>query len=86
VVDELMTRRLFTVLGSRTTAPITHTQSIASYVESWHSRNGLSRDRMTLGAAEAFDRDTRALLAGYGYEESVTFNVVGSVTWGLPDG
>jgi ubiquinone/menaquinone biosynthesis C-methylase UbiE len=86
VVDELTTRLLFTVLGSRTTASITHTQSFASYVESWHSRNGLSRDRMTLGAAEAFDRDTRALLAGYGYEESVTFDVVGSVTWGLPDG
>jgi trans-aconitate methyltransferase len=86
VVDELTMRRLFTVLGSRTTAPVTHTQSIASYVESWHSRNGLSRDRMTTEAAGAFDRETRALLAGYGYEESVTFDVVGSATWGLPDG
>ena len=68
------------------TAPVTHTQSIESYVESWHSRNGLSRDRMPPDAADAFDRETRDLLAGLGHQETVTFDVVGRVTWGLPNG
>ncbi|MEX1158851.1 MAG: class I SAM-dependent methyltransferase [Thermomicrobiales bacterium] len=83
LVEELTSRGLFTVRGSRTTAPVTHQQSIDGYVESWHSRNGLSRDRMSPDAA-AFDRETRELLASLGYEDSVTFEVVGSVTWGLP--
>lgn len=84
LVDELTRRNLFTVLGTRTTAPVTHQQSIAGYIESWHSRNGLSRDRMTPEAADAFDRETRGLLASHGYEETVTFDIAGSVTWGLP--
>lgn len=84
LVDELTSRGLFTVRGSRKTAPVTHTQSIDGYIESWHSRNGLSRDRMAPDAAAAFDRETRELLASLGHETTVTFEVVGSVTWGLP--
>ena len=86
LIDELTTRGLFTVHGSRKSAPVTHTQSIDSYIESWHSRNGLSRDRMPPDDADAFDRETRDLLASLGHHETVTFDVVGSVTWGLPDG
>jgi trans-aconitate methyltransferase len=86
LINELTTRGLFTVHGSRKSAPHTHTQTIDDYIESWHSRNGLSRDRMSPDAAEAFDHETRELLAGLGHQESVTFDVVGSVTWGLPSG
>ncbi len=86
LVEELTSRELFTVRGTRKTAPVTHTQSIDGYIESWHSRNGLSRDRMTPDAADAFDRETRELLAALGHLETVTFDVVGSVTWGLPAG
>jgi trans-aconitate methyltransferase len=86
LIDELTTRSLFTVLGSQKTAPATHTQTIDSYIESWHSRNGLSRDRMPPNAAGAFDRETRDLLTRLGHLEKVTIDVVGSVTWGLPDG
>ncbi|HYI14769.1 MAG TPA: class I SAM-dependent methyltransferase [Thermomicrobiales bacterium] len=84
IIDELTSRGLFTVRGTRKTAPVTHQQSIDGYIESWHSRNGLSRDRMTPDTAAAFDRETRELLAGLGHQETVTFEVVGSVTWGLP--
>lgn len=84
LVDELTSRKLFTVHGSHTTAPVAHTQSIPDYIESWHSRNGLSRDRMTPEAADAFDRETRDLLARLGKHQSVTFDIVGTVTWGLP--
>ena len=86
LVHELTSRGLFTVLGTRKTAPVAHTQSIDGYIESWHSRNGLSRDRMTPDASDAFDSETRHLLAKLGYVETVTFDVVGSVTWGLPGG
>jgi SAM-dependent methyltransferase len=86
LIDELTTRGLFTIHGSQKTAPIIHTQSIDSYIESWHSRNGLSHDRMPPADANAFDRETRDLLASLGHQETVTFDVVGSVTWGLPDG
>ncbi|HEX5167137.1 MAG TPA: class I SAM-dependent methyltransferase [Thermomicrobiales bacterium] len=82
LIDELASRRLFRVLGRKTTAPVICTQTIDDHIEFWHSRNGLSRDRMT--TAGAFDREMRALLAGYSHRETVTFDVVGSVTWGLP--
>ena len=86
IIDELTSRGLFTVLGSQRTAPVTHTQSISDYIESWHSRNGLSRDRMTPDAADAFDNETHELLASLGHQETVTFDVEGNVTWGLPAG
>jgi SAM-dependent methyltransferase len=82
LIEELTSRDLFQILGSRGTAPVSCTQTIDDHVEFWHSRNGLSRDRMT--TADAFDREVRDLLAGYGHRGTLTFDVVGSVIWGLP--
>ncbi len=84
LIDELSARRLFTAVGQASTLPVTHTQSVDDHIESWHSRNGLSRDRMTSEAADNFDREARELLANGGHKTTVAFDVVGTVTWGLP--
>jgi trans-aconitate methyltransferase len=84
LIDELARRGLFHALGRATTAPVRHEQSIDDYVESWHSRNGLSRDRMTAEAASGFDRETRELLARHGVTEHVAIEVAGRIVWGLP--
>jgi len=86
LIDELTSRRLFNRLGSFATSPVIHTQPVADYIESWHSRNGLSRDRMGHAAAEAFDNEVRELLDSHGVRDAVTFQNVGTLTWGLPDG
>ena len=84
LIDELEARGLFRRLGSKQTAPVPYEQSIDDYVESVHSRNGFSRDRMTGEAAMAFDHAARVLLERYAPGGIVRFDVMGSVVWGAP--
>jgi F420H(2)-dependent quinone reductase len=55
VAQELAARGLFKLIGIKTTAPVLFRQSVDAYVESFHARNGLSRDRMNANAAREFD-------------------------------
>ena len=84
VVDELNQRDLFVMAGSARTETVVFTQSVAEYVESFHARNGFSRDRMTADAAEAFDRDMTALVESYTTDGMVELQIRGSVVWGRP--
>jgi len=84
LIDELAARGLFAVAGRHTTAPVRFEQSVDAYSESFHSMNGLSRDRMSGAAAGAFDRGLRRLLEDAGVRESVVLEVSGLVTWGHP--
>ncbi|HEX6121939.1 MAG TPA: class I SAM-dependent methyltransferase [Ktedonobacterales bacterium] len=86
VIHELTTRGLFAVRGQRTTEPVSVTQSIESYIESIHSRNGFSRERMAPGAATAFDDGVRALLARAYPSGQVSIEVRAHLTWGQPGG
>jgi SAM-dependent methyltransferase len=85
-VHELTSRGLFAVQGQRITVPVSFTQSIGSYIESIHSRNGFSRDRMEPGEAAAFDDGVRALLAPAFPSGQVTIEVTAHLTWGQPTG
>lgn len=84
LIDELERRRLFRPLGSRETSPVPFEQRLDDYVKSFHSRNGLSRDRMEPSSAAAFDRDLTALVAPHAPNGVVRFDLVGSVVWGSP--
>lgn len=84
LVDELVRRRLFTLLGETRTEPETSHQTIARYVESVHSRNGFSRDRMTREAAERFDRELTALLLPFAEQGTLAIRTAGQIRWGLP--
>jgi ubiquinone/menaquinone biosynthesis C-methylase UbiE len=83
-IDEISKRGLFHKVGEQHPPPVKFTQSIESYVESIHSRNGFSRDRMTPEAAQAFDNQARDLLSEYTQTGSLELYIIGSVTWGLP--
>lgn len=84
VIEELESRGLFHTLGHRSTAPLSYAQDIAGYVESFHARNGLSRDRMTPDAAAAFDRAVTDLVAPYTRDGQLALAVKGEVIWGVP--
>jgi hypothetical protein len=84
IVEELEKRSLFEQHGSESTAPVPVRQSVASYIESIHSRNGFSRDRMTAQAALDFDSHVARLLDSHATDGEVAFDVVGDVTWGRP--
>jgi SAM-dependent methyltransferase len=83
VVEELAQRGLFRELGRRTfRAPFT--QSVDDYVESFHSRNGFSRERMPAEAARAFDDAVQALVRAHRADGIVSSEVEATVVWGTP--
>ena len=81
VVEELTSRRLLAVEG-RLTERASCAQSIDDYITSLHSRNGLSRDRMTAEAAAAFDDAVRAAVGPYAVDGIVTLSTATRVVWG----
>ncbi len=84
LIEELAQRNLFRVLGRHETAPVAFAQPLTDYVESFHARNGLSRDRMDPTNAAAFDREVADLVAPHAPEGIVRLRVLTSVIWGEP--
>ncbi len=84
VVTELVTRRLLTVAGTVFTAPVDHQQDVDGYVESFHSRNGFSRARLSAAHARAFDDGLKALVRPFCADGSVRLKVRARVCWGRP--
>jgi SAM-dependent methyltransferase len=84
LVEELKQRGLFASQGTRRTRPMQFRQSVESYVECMHSRQGFSRDRMTVENAAAFDAALSALVARSSAGGQVELQVVGVMSWGFP--
>lgn len=85
LTHELESRRLFATLGQRRTAPMPFVQSVAEYIESIHSRNGFSRDRMPSEGAAAFDVGVQELVAPHvGRDGLLHLQIAASVIWGTP--
>lgn len=83
LIEELKTRGLFQEANRQATAPVPFTQTLDSYVESFHGRASFPRERMGEPAAAAFDAEVRALVAAHS-PHSVTLHLVTEVVWGKP--
>jgi SAM-dependent methyltransferase len=84
VTQELAERGLFERRGLKTTAAVSFRQSLDDYVESFHARNGLSRDRMAAHAAREFDEILRGLVSPYCPDGVVELQMKARVIWGKP--
>lgn len=84
LVNELTSRALFREAGRYKTSPVAFAQSIDDHIESMHSRNGFSRDRMDKTMAAEFDRAFRQLLQRDCPDGIVRMNTVVKVIWGRP--
>ncbi|HVB64598.1 MAG TPA: class I SAM-dependent methyltransferase [Nitrolancea sp.] len=84
LIQELEQRGLFRTIGEQRTELVHFSQSVGDYVESIHSRNGFSRDRMTPDSAAEFDRAAGELLERYATNGAVTLQISGSIVWGEP--
>jgi SAM-dependent methyltransferase len=82
LLAELQSRGLFVKQGEKRTAPVWFRQSVDAYVESWHSRNGLSRDRMEPAAAAAFDEEVRSLITPFCPQGVIEAQLTGYIVWG----
>lgn len=85
LIDELRHRGLFQELGRTSIVQRRFEQSVEHYVESFHSRNGFSLERMGK-TADAFDRELSSLLSRFGAHASLTMAVATNVVWGRPSG
>lgn len=84
MIEALERHGLFQKLGEKTTAPVPFMQSIDDYIESFHSRNGFSRERMTREQAEGFDQEARRILLEAYSDGMLKMQVVANVVWGMP--
>lgn len=84
LVDELEKRKLFKKLGEKITAPVLFEQTVDDYIESFHSRASLSRDRMSAENVSEFDSQLRALVTPYAQNRKLTLQITAHVIWGKP--
>jgi SAM-dependent methyltransferase len=82
--DELCARGLFQVVGRGFTEPMRFTQTLDDYVESFHTRNGFLRTRMTERAALEFDAAVRRLVLEHQPSGTLEATTTASVIWGHP--
>ena len=83
LLTELEARNLFSREDRVQTQPIPFRQTLDEYVESFHSRNGLSRQRMGASAAE-FDARLKALVHRHQPQPVLEFELEADLVWGMP--
>ena len=84
LIEELESRGLFQKHGDKQTTPILFKQSIDEYVESFHSMNGFSRERMSKEMAEAFDAAVKEMVLEYCPGEELELQITAEIVWGMP--
>ena len=84
LITGLTERRLFERQGERRTAPVPFVQPVEAYVQSFHSRNGFSRERMGQERAAMFGAAVHRLVLRHCPTSRVELQVVGVVVAGRP--
>jgi SAM-dependent methyltransferase len=83
IAAELERRRLFRKADRVRTHPVPFEQTIDAYIESFHGRASLARERMSPEAAQAFDTEVRWLVSAY-TAHIVELQLVADIVWGTP--
>ncbi len=81
LLKELAVRNLFLTEKRIQTQPVPFVQTVGEYIDSFHSRNGLSRDRMGPKAA-AFDAELKAIISRHVSGAMLQFELVSDLAWG----
>lgn len=81
---ELEERGLFTKVGEKQTSTQPFEQTVDAYIESFHARNGFSRQRMEPEMAAEFDTAVRNLVTQHITGTTFTMQISSHITWGIP--
>ena len=84
LVDALAAGGLLEITGRAVTAPVPFRQSLASYVEHFHSTASLAREWMQADESAAFDLAITDVVAPYASGGMLEMTVVAHLTWGRP--
>jgi len=82
--DELSARGLLKISGSATSQDVPFRQSVASYIEQFHSTASLARLWMAEEESVAFDRAIEQAVRPYATDGMLEMAVVAAITWGRP--
>ena len=74
----------FSPEGSKITAPMAFTQSVADYIRCLHSRAAFSEEHLDEKLSREFDLAIADLLSRYAVGGMVTYNVQTRLDWGRP--
>ena len=84
MIEQFIHHGIFEKLGEKTTHPVSFTQSVGEYGESFHARESLCKDTMGSEAVQAFDAELTEILKPFSRGNVVTFEVCTRITWGFP--
>jgi ubiquinone/menaquinone biosynthesis C-methylase UbiE len=84
VVDALQERGLFHVTGSAESSAVPFHQSVADYVEQFHSTATLAREHMSKQEASEFDRAVGRVVRPWAHDDTLELKIVAELTWGRP--
>jgi hypothetical protein len=84
MIEMLEQHGLFQKVGEKETASVPFEQSVDDYIESFHSRNGFSRERMGPAMADAFDREAREILLKSFPDGVISLQAFACIVWGIP--
>jgi hypothetical protein len=73
---------LLEIAGHESTAPALFRQTVADYVEQFHSTASLAREHMPAAEAAAFDRAVDGLVRPYAADGVLDLPVAADLTWG----
>ena len=84
IVDELTARGLFRKTGEHRGISEPFHQSVAEYVEQFHSMATLARELVPGDEADDFDAAVERIVRPYAVDDVLTGEVAASVVWGRP--
>ncbi len=85
LIQELVDREHLYLIGDKQTAPVNFSQSLTDYVQSFHSRESMSKEHMGAENVRAFDTELSHVLSDFVDDAGLlTFQLEARVTWGKP--
>ena len=85
LIQELMDREHIELIGDKRTAPVSFSQPLTDYVQSFHSRESMSKEHMGAENVKAFDAELSHILSDFVDDKGfLSFQLEARVTWGKP--
>ena len=85
LIQELVNRGHLHLIGDKKTTPVSFSQSLTDYVQSFHSRESMSKEHMGEENVRAFDAELSDILSDFVDDDRcLSFQLQVRVTWGKP--
>ena len=85
LIQELVDRRHLYLIGDKCTTPVSFVQPLTDYVQSFHSRESMSKEHMGAENVRAFDTELSHILSDFADDRGLlSFQLEARVTWGKP--